>query len=64
MQQLPFDLDSLHEAYAAGLSPLAVVEMVFGRIAAAADPGIFIHLAEPDALRREAAALGPFDPVA
>jgi allophanate hydrolase len=64
MEQLSFDLDSLHEAYAAGLSPLAVVEMVFSRIAAAADPGIFIHLAEPDALRREAAALGPFDPVA
>jgi allophanate hydrolase len=64
MSELPFDLDSLHRAYAAGLSPQAVVDTVFQRIAAAADPGIFIHLAAPEALAREAAALGPFDPVA
>ncbi|MDR3465525.1 MAG: allophanate hydrolase [Xanthobacteraceae bacterium] len=63
MNELPFDLDSLHRAYAAGLSPKVVVDTVFQRIAAAADPGIFIHLADREALAREAAALGPFDPV-
>ena len=64
MSDLPFDLHSLHQAYEAGLSPATVVETVFQRIAAAADPGIFIHLADRGALLREAAALGPFDPVA
>jgi len=64
MNDLAFDIGSLHAAYAAGLSPQAVVETVFRRIEAAADPGIFIHLADQATLRREAAALGPFDPVA
>jgi len=64
VSDLAFDIDSLHAAYAAGVSPRAVVEIVFQRIAAAADPGIFIHLADRDALAREAAKLGPFDPVA
>jgi len=64
MSELPFDLHSLHQAYEAGLSPATVVETVFQRIAAAADPGIFIHLADREALLGEAAALGPFNPVA
>lgn len=62
MSDLAFDIDGLHAAYAAGVSPQAVVDVVFERIAAAADPGIFIHLADRDALSRAAAALGPFDP--
>ncbi len=62
MTDLPFDIDSLHAAYAAGLSPRVVVETVFQRIAAAADPGIFIHLADREALLRDATALGSFDP--
>ncbi|MEQ8344216.1 MAG: allophanate hydrolase [Sneathiellaceae bacterium] len=60
----PFDIGSLHRAYAGGLSPHDMLAMVAARIAAADDPGIFIHLADPEALRAEAAALGPFDPVA
>jgi allophanate hydrolase len=59
---LQFDIESLLDAYASGLSPLAVVETVYERLEAAADPGIFIHLAPKDALLREAAALGAFDP--
>ncbi|TDX62494.1 allophanate hydrolase [Methylosinus sp. sav-2] len=59
---LQFDIESLLDAYARGLSPLAVVETVYDRLEAAADPGIFIHLAPKEALLREAAALGAFDP--
>lgn len=64
MDDVAFDLESLHAAYAGGLTPAAVVETVFRRIEAAADPGIFIHLADREALKREAAALGAFDPKA
>ncbi len=49
MSELQFDLRSLHRAYDAGLSPAIVVETVFQRIAAVADPGIFIHLADREA---------------
>ncbi|WP_400770487.1 allophanate hydrolase [Methylosinus sporium] len=59
---LQFDIESLLDAYARGLSPLAVIETVYDRLEAAADPGIFIHLAPKEALLREAAALGEFDP--
>jgi allophanate hydrolase len=62
MTDIPFDLASLHEAYAAGLSVEAVVETVFARIATAEDPGIFIHLADKAAVLAEARAIGPFDP--
>lgn len=64
MTDLAFDIASLHEAYADGLSPAKVVETVFARIADANDPGIFIHLADEAELRAEATALGAFDPVA
>ncbi|MGB0671588.1 MAG: allophanate hydrolase, partial [Rhodospirillales bacterium] len=63
-QNLPFDIGSLHEAYAAGLDPQAVIEECFRRLAEADDPGIFLHLAEKASVLAEAAALGPFDPVA
>ncbi|MCP4383978.1 MAG: allophanate hydrolase [Hyphomicrobiales bacterium] len=62
MINLPFDLTSLHEAYAAGLSPIAVVDQVFARIEAAEDPGIFIHLADRSAVTAAANSLGVFDP--
>jgi allophanate hydrolase len=61
---LPFDIESLQEAYARGLSPLEVVETAYARIEAAADPGVFIHLEPKERVLREAAALGSFDTVA
>lgn len=64
LSDLPFDIARLHEAYAAGLSPVAVMDEVFSRIAAAEDPAIFIHLRDMAQARAEAAGLPPFDPVA
>lgn len=64
LSELPFDIARLHAAYAAGLSPVAVMEEVFARIAAAGDPAIFLHLRAVDGAMAEAAALPPFDPVA
>ena len=62
MTDLPFDIASLRSAYARGLEPAAVIEEVFARIAAANDPGIFIHLGDKAALLAEAAALGAYHP--
>ena len=53
----PFDIASLHAAYANGLTLDAMIDLVFARLEAAADPGIFLHLAERDALKEQAAAL-------
>lgn len=61
---LQFDIESLHHAYAEGLSARNVIESAYARLEAVSDPGVFIHLAPKEALLREAAALGPFDPVA
>ncbi|WP_181702387.1 allophanate hydrolase [Chthonobacter albigriseus] len=64
MTSIPLDLVRLHTAYAGGLSAEAVVADVLARIAAAADPGIFLSLVpEPEALAA-ARALGSFDPIA
>jgi allophanate hydrolase len=62
MRDQPVDIPSLHAAYADGCTPEQMVETVFARHAAAADPGIFIHLADKAALLAEARALGAFDP--
>jgi allophanate hydrolase len=60
---IPFDIASLHDAYAVGrLSAEEVVESVFARIEATGDPGIFIHLADKASVLAEARALGAFDP--
>lgn len=61
---IPARLDrrSLHAAYAAGLTPEAVVAAVFDRLRAVDDAGIFLHLAAADDLRAAAGALPPFDP--
>ncbi|MET0747202.1 MAG: allophanate hydrolase [Rhizobium sp.] len=59
-----FDFPSLHTAYAKGWSPAEMIETVFARIADVDDPGIFLHLANKDALLQQAEALGTFDPVA
>lgn len=61
---LSFDIASLHAAYAAGLSPAVLVEEVFARITAAADPAIFLHLRNRDDAAAEVSALPPFDPLA
>jgi len=61
MTDLPFDLASLRTAYAAGLKPETVIGLVLDRLAAADDPGIFIHLADREALVAEARALGDYD---
>jgi allophanate hydrolase len=64
LSDLPFDIARLHEAYAGGLSPVAVMEEVFARIAAAEDPAIFLHLRDVAGAVAEAAGLPPFDPEA
>ncbi|MDP3899278.1 MAG: amidase family protein, partial [Mesorhizobium sp.] len=61
MSDLQFDLASLRAAYAAGMSAREAIEEVFSRLAAADDPGIFIHLADRAALEVEVEALGGFD---
>ena len=62
MSMLPFDRASLHKQYCNGMSPVAVVEDALARLEAARDPGIFIHVLPPDAIRAAARALPPFDP--
>ncbi|MAB14011.1 allophanate hydrolase [Parvibaculum sp.] len=59
---MPFTIADLRKRYAEGLTPAEVVETVFERLAKADDPGIFIHLADKQALLDEAAALGTPDP--
>ena len=54
-------LSALHAAYADGLSPEAVVAETYRRIAAAADPGIFLALVPEAEAQAAARALGPFD---
>ncbi len=58
----PFDIQSLQEAYAKGLKVEDVVRECYRRIEAVGDPGIFLYLADMDAVLAEAKTLGPFDP--
>ncbi|EJL56628.1 allophanate hydrolase [Rhizobium sp. CF122] len=51
------DLTSLRSAYAAGQSPLDVIETVIARQAASTDPAIFITPTPEEALRTETRAL-------
>jgi allophanate hydrolase len=60
--ELPFDISSLRAAYARGTTPAEIVAEVFARLAAADDPGIFIHLGDRAALIAEAQRLGAYDP--
>jgi len=62
LSNLPFTLTALRAAYAAGTSPVAVIDEIFARLDAVNDSGIFIHLCSRDKLRAEAAALGVYDP--
>ena len=58
-----FNIAPLHEAYAGGLPPQAVITEAYRRQQAVGDPGIFLHLVDRETALAEAAALGPFDPV-
>ncbi|MFT4096074.1 MAG: allophanate hydrolase [Rhodoblastus sp.] len=59
MKDLSFDLTSLRAAYESGLDPHALIDLVYDRIAAANDPGIFIALRPRDDLHAEIGKLGP-----
>lgn len=58
----PLTLASLQAAYASGTPVAEVLHQVFARLRAVDDPGIFLHLADLDALLEQASALGPHDP--
>ena len=62
LNNLPFTLSALRDAYASGTSPVDIIDEIFARLESVNDPGIFIHLRAQDNLRAEAAALGPYDP--
>jgi allophanate hydrolase len=62
IESLNFTIAGLHGAYSSGLTPAAVVEEVFRRVDAAADPGIFISVTSLAEVKRQASRLPPFDP--
>ena len=64
LTDLPFDITSLHAAYAQGLTPGDVLGEFRHRLDRANDPGIFLHLMSAASLADQIAGLGPFDPVA
>jgi len=59
---LPFDFNSLQQAYAGGVTPQTVVEEVFRRITDAKDPGIFILLRAIEEVLVDAKNLGEWSP--
>ncbi|RNJ44981.1 allophanate hydrolase [Mesorhizobium erdmanii] len=64
MNDVHFDIASLHAAYRDGVGVGDVIATIYARIEAADDPGIFIHLVSKANLLTAAEALGPFDPAA
>ena len=58
MKDLSLDLVSLRAAYDGGLDPHSLIDLVYDRIAAANDPGIFIALRPRADVHAEADALG------
>lgn len=62
LNDLPFTLPALQEAYRAGMTPEEVIAQVFARLEAVNDPGIFIHLCDKEDLIAQAKALGAYDP--
>ncbi|MCD7111406.1 allophanate hydrolase [Rhizobium sp. DKSPLA3] len=56
-----FDIASLSDFYRNGGSVADIVERVFARIAQVNDPGIFLHLADRQAVLAEASRLGAYD---
>ena len=61
MSDLSLDLASLSRAFDDGLTPEQLVGLVFDRIAACGDPGIFITLAERESVLAVARNLGERD---
>ncbi len=59
---LSLDFGALRAAYAAGLTPAALMAELYRRIEAADDPGIFLALRPLDEVQAEARALGAPDP--
>ncbi len=57
-------LAEYRQAYANGAKPRDLIAAALARLEKAADPGIFLHLADSAAIDAAIAALGPFDPVA
>ncbi|MEO4040140.1 allophanate hydrolase [Hoeflea sp. CAU 1731] len=62
IQDLPFDIARLREAFQNGEAAENVVSECFRRIRLADDPGIFISLRKEADVIAEARSLGPFDP--
>lgn len=62
MTHVPLTIPALRAAYAAGLTPDQIVEQVYARIDAVADPHIFLHLNDKSDMLAAAQALGPYDP--
>lgn len=60
--EISLTLSSLAQAYGSGTSPKQIVEQVYARIDAVADPGIFLCLFPKEQLLEEAERLGPYDP--
>ncbi len=56
-----FDIASLSDFYRNGGSVADIVERVFARIAQVDDPGIFLHIADRQAVLAEASRLGAYD---
>jgi allophanate hydrolase len=61
MNDLSFDLASLRQAYASGADPQDIIRLVYARIAAAADPGIFISLFDENIVLEAARKIGSYD---
>ena len=59
MKDLSLDLVSLRAAYDGGLDPHALIDLVYDRIEAAGDPGIFIALRPRADLHADVDKLGP-----
>jgi allophanate hydrolase len=61
LQNLPFDLPSLHESYAKGTTAQQVVEESLRRIAQVNDPGIFLYQLTDSELAQQIESLGEFN---
>ena len=61
IETLPFNIASIHAAYATSVKPGDVIDEVFRRMDAVADPGIFLSICERAAIEKVIEGLGPLD---
>ncbi len=61
IETLPFNIVSIHAAYATEIEPGDVVDEVFRRMETVADPGIFLSVRGRAEIERDIQALGPRD---